>query len=64
MAGILETRPLVLRDFWPLQKNITKDILRTPCAKFHECIPKCTPGPKIWTVSMNYFCHLELMHRK
>ena len=44
----------LLKDFCPPPKNITKYILRSPLAKFHEFIPKCTPGPNIWTVSMDY----------
>ena len=51
--GFMQVRPLVLKDFCPPPKNITKYILKSPCAKFHEFIPKCTPGPKIWTVSID-----------
>ena len=56
--GFMQIRPLVLKDFCPPPKNITKYILRSPCAKFHEFIPKCTPGPKIWTVSMDYLASI------
>ena len=58
----MQIRPPVLKDFCPIPKNITKDILRSPFAKFHGCIPKCTPGPQIWTVSIDYTLNVHALH--
>ena len=44
----MQIRLLVLTSPVPPPKNITKCILSDPCAEFHECLPKFTPGPKIW----------------
>ena len=46
--GFMQIRPLVLKNFCPPRKNITKYI-----AKFHEFIPMCTQEPKRlcpWTI--------------